>query len=139
MEKKDVLKALKNYLKTTDCNPYLSGSHKIDKLCFHSESWVTGGVGGGSCWDTGEEDHHYELSEQQSQSIECLEQFLEEFYPHLSLSQYQELIYKVKNEYWTENEYYGNYTNYRCAYITFEDIADFFANLNKPETLSIYR
>jgi hypothetical protein len=145
MEKEDVLTALEDYLKK-DGHPYLSGS--IDKLNgvdlkdfkgLVSESWRTGGVGGGSCWDEGDEDPHYELVEEESEPIKALEKFLEEFYPHLSISQYKEIMQHVQTEYWTDYEYYGNHTDYACRYITFESIANTLVNLKKPTNTKIYR
>lgn len=145
MEKEDVIQALEAYLKK-DGHPYLSGS--LDKINgvelkdfkgLVSEAWRTGGVGGGSCWDEGDEDPHYELGEEESEPIKALENFLEEFHPNLSLSQYKEIMQHVNTEYWTDYEYYGNHTDYACHYITFENIAKALVNLKKPQTMKIYR
>ncbi len=143
MEKEDVLKALKDF-QEKECNPYLYGgfSFKID--CLHSEAWVTGGVTGGSCYDEGDSgdgsytDPHYDREPEEPNTIENLEKFLREFYPDLSLSQYNELMAHVKTEDWSEYEYYGNYTNYECAYITFDDIVNYFVNMNKPKLVKSY-
>jgi hypothetical protein len=146
MEKEDVFKAIDAYLKK-DCNPYLSGSPgnlggknlKKEFKGFHSEAWRTGGIGGGSCWDEGDEDPHYELGEEESEPINTLEEFLKDFYPHLSLSQYKELMHHVRTEYWSEYEYYGNHTDYACHYITSDDIANFLVNLKKTQPIKLYR
>jgi hypothetical protein len=138
MKKEDIINKLEDFAKKN--NPYLYGSHTISKPCLHSEAWRTGGVGGGSCWDDGEgEDPHYELDSDNPETITILEQFLEEFYPHLSLSQYKGLMLHVRSDDWSEYEYYGNYTNYECAYITFEDIAEYLVNLKNPKLSKSYR
>jgi hypothetical protein len=137
MKKEDIISKLEVFAKKN--NPYLSGGHDIGKPCLHSEAWRTGGVGGGSCWDDGTEDVHYELDSEGSETITILEEFLEEFYPHLSLSQYKGLMLHIMNDDWSEPEYYGNYTNYECAYITFEDIAEYLVKLKEPQLLKSYR
>jgi len=138
MEKQDVLKALEEF-QAKNSNPYLYGSKYFKEPCFHSESWVTGGVGGGSCWDEGDngdgsyQDPHYDRESEEPVPIVLLENFLREYYPDLSLSQYRDLMSHVQTTDWGENEYYGNYTNYECSYIKFEDIANYFVSLNKPK------
>lgn len=133
MDKKDILAQLETFAEKK--NPYLSGLHKISTPCLHSEAWRTGGVGGGSCWDDGTEDVHYELGSDNPETIENLENFLEEFYPNMSLSQYKDLMSHLQTDDWSDHEYYGNYTNYMCSYITLEDIANFLVNLKLPKSV----
>jgi len=82
-----------------------------------SKKWTIGGIGGGSCWDEGDEDHdpHYELEEQDEPEDNTIEIILKNMLPEISLDSFLE-----KNElwqFWEEDtdldcEYYGNYTRY---------------------------
>lgn len=136
MEKEDVMKALESFSKN-NCNPYLSGykpytkDQSLNKIkCFHSEEWAVGGRSGGSCWNDGA---HRNVEAEEPKPIELLEAFLEEFYPCLNLAQYKGLTNKIETEEWCDSEYYGNYTNFECAYIKFDDIAEYLVNIKKPK------
>lgn len=80
--------------------------------------WSTGGVSGGSCWDTGDDDPHYHTSGEPEEELTQLDTILEHFSPNISFLQYkklcQELIERGEHR---ENEYYGNYTDYAHKFI----------------------
>jgi hypothetical protein len=81
-----------------------------------NKKWTIGGIGGGSCWDDGDHDPHYELSEQDEPEDNTIEIILKNIFPEISLNSFLE-----KNElwqFWDEDtdldcDYYGNYTRFR--------------------------
>lgn len=91
--------------------------HKSNYDFMIEKKWRTGGVGGGSCWDEGDEenDPHYELSEEDEPEDNTIEIILKNMVPEIPLDSFLR-----KNELWTfwdessdsEWEYYGNYTDY---------------------------
>lgn len=89
------------------------------------KKWTTGGVGGGSCWDEGDEEHdpHYELSEEDEPEDNTIEIILKNMLPEISLEHFLE-----KHELWqfweedsdSDYEYYGNYTYYSTKTLKFD-------------------
>lgn len=80
----------------------------------YETSWVTGGVTGGSCYDEGSSRHYGREAEDEPED-EYLDVLLEEVCPDLTFLQYRALLkaglYSYRDS--SENEYYGNYTDYR--------------------------
>lgn len=101
-------------------NPYFYGcgysSWERDKKPIEpmiGVQWTTGGRGGGSCWDTGEDDPHYSLEGEVESELTELDTILEHFVPDITFIQYKKLCQDVvERGTHTENEYYGNYTHY---------------------------
>lgn len=130
MTKKEILQELESFLKCTS-NPYLSGYHKpygnepiLDSKDFNgfvSDSWRVGGVNGGNCWG-GQADQP--VSADDPAELTILDEFLEQKMPTLSFLQYKKISKFIKTQEWSCREYYGNYYEYKCCYITFEDIAN---------------
>jgi len=87
--------------------------------------WTTGGTGGGSCWDTGDEDHHYSISGEQEPEFEDLDKILEHFYPGITHLQYKRLCREVveSGDHY-QNEYYGNSTNYAHKIVRLQKLYD---------------
>lgn len=133
MDKDNIFQALDAFL-SKNFNPYLSGyfnksEYSLNKIkCFHSEAWAVGGRTGGSCWNNGA---NRDVEQEDSKPIELLENFLEDFYPHLSLAQYKGLTDLIVTESWCDSEYYGNYTYYECSYIEFKAIAEYLVNMKE--------
>lgn len=89
---------------------------------FYNE-WSTGGVEGGSCWDTGEEDnHHSYTSSNPPATLTGLDAFLEAEFPNISFLTYKRLEAKVKIGDYSVNEYYGNRSDYGTKSLEFEDV-----------------
>lgn len=84
-----------------------------------SEIWCVGGVGGGNCWT---DDGHYDLAADPEPDLEVLDKILERAAPNITYLQYKKLSKMIKTEDYSQNEYYGNYTNYRKKYISVDDI-----------------
>ena len=81
-------------------------------LAFLEVSWRYGGVSGGSCWDDGK-DHHYSMTGDPEPSFEDLDKLLLKVAPNISFLVYRNLENKlVERDERSENEYYGNYTEY---------------------------
>lgn len=99
----------------------------------------TGGIGGGSCWDTGEGDPHYAYTNDNAESAEipALDTLLEAISPNITFLQYKRLmsIAKVENHSWSENEYYGNCSNYVRKRVKLGDLYGALCEMNllKPE------
>jgi hypothetical protein len=126
MNKEEILKELDSFMEGKSL-PYLSGYYGLfndgNFKGFHSTDWVTGGIGGGSCWNEGDDDDsiYYELHSDAPEKIVLLEEFLQNEFP---LVKYDELDSYIKELDYRDNEYYGNHTDYSCAYITFDELAD---------------
>jgi hypothetical protein len=95
--------------------------------------WRCGGVSGGSCWDTGEVDHHHPISgDQESEDVEkYLEEVLGELCPNLTFLQYKRLtrdLYERGER--TDSEYYGNYTEYAFKWVELKKLYDRLVEMN---------
>lgn len=77
-----------------------------------SDRWITGGLGGGSCWDEGE-DRHYSIKADTPLEFNRFDELLEKLVPDLSFFKYKRLKSKcveLKSD--CDDDYYGNYTNH---------------------------
>lgn len=129
MNKENILKALEEFQKENS-NPYLSGyRHESwsnvpnlnDFKGFTSEEWAVGGRTGGNCWNDGA---NRSIDAEPEKEITLLDAFLEKFMPNITFLQYKKLTKFFKTEEWTDYQYYGNATDYKLFYITFDDIAE---------------
>lgn len=89
--------------KQEEVSPYIS-----------TGQWTTGGMRGGSCWDTGEgPDPHYSKDADPEPEFVQLDKLLELVWPTITHLQYKNLVRElVTLEEGCDNEYYGNYTNW---------------------------
>lgn len=118
---------LEEYLKANP-NPYIYGGDMGKSFeGFHSDSWTVGGLTGGNCWGS---DADQAVRAEEAPEFNQLDQFLETYYPKITFLQYKKLLPLIKTREFTVGEYYGNYTDYRVFYVTFEDIIDVMANLD---------
>jgi hypothetical protein len=135
MEKQEWMQALEDFQKNHE-NPELkfygyrheSWKSETDLKTFqgfYSEPWVIGGRTGGNPW--GEADRDSDAEE--PKEINLLDEFLEKYYPNITFLQYKRLMRLIKNLTWTNDEYYGNSSDYKCAYITFEDISEYLSKI----------
>lgn len=88
---------------------------------FVGESYRVGGLTGGDCWG-GEANQSVEKDEKPM--FEKLDSFLECYFSDLTFIEYRKIIPLIMHDYYTEYEYYGNYTNYEFEYVTFNELAD---------------
>lgn len=80
---------------------------------FVESRWVTGGVSGGSCWDTGDENPHYPLEGEPEPEFDAFDKIIEELAPNIGFVQYKRLCREVIERSSKQvNEYYGNHTTY---------------------------
>mgnify|MGYP006935470136 CR=1 FL=1 len=86
--------------------------------------WETGGVSGGSCWDSSNP-QPYTTSNPEGE-LQCLDKILEYFVPNLSFLQYR-ILYNslVERESRTEYEYYGNSTDYSYKEVDIKKLFDY--------------
>lgn len=113
-------------------NPYLPGGMGRDsKEPAIAEYWRTGGVSGGSCWDTGDnDDQFYDMESEPEPEFESLDKILEHFAPNVTFLQYKRLIQDcVERGDHRENEYYGNHTNYAYKIIKLEALFKYMKGL----------
>ena len=76
-------------------------------------SWVTGGVSGGSCWDTGDSDPHSSFRGDPEPDNDSFDKILELVDPTISFLQYRQIQRAcVEHGTYSQNEYYGNHTDY---------------------------
>lgn len=80
--------------------------------------WSTGGVRGGSCWDTGEDNHYHYDSDETEPKVTVLDAFLIKYFPQITFLQFRQLAEIIEEDSDTESEYYGNYTNYQIRKVS---------------------
>lgn len=129
MKKDQLLDELEAFLKANP-NPYTYAQVTKDDCLdssefkgFISESWITEGMEGGSCWANADT----YITPEEPKDLTLLDDFLESKMPELSFVKYRKLLKLVKIFDWSRSEYYGNYYRYKCLYISFDDIVDFLA------------
>ena len=86
-----------------------------------SVKWCTGGISGGSCWST-DEDHHYATTGEEEPDFNDFENLILHFYPNITFVEFRNIRGLIKQNDWTEDEYYGNSTNYSERYVYLEDV-----------------
>lgn len=90
------------------------------------EQQCVGGVRGGSCWDSADSHQEEFNCEHTPIEIECLEDILTELCPAITFLQYKKLERCMNTHILetTENEYYGNSSNFQQMVITMGDLYD---------------
>ena len=86
------------------------------------ESWTTGGVGGGSCWDDGEHDNHYAIEGDKEPELTDLFTIMEAISPELSFLKARKLMELIKYDSYTDNEYYGNCYHFGVKYVDLREL-----------------
>jgi len=93
--------------------------------------WCTGGVSGGSCWDTGEKDSHYPVKGESQPNFNSLDLILECVCPKITLLESKKLMRNVMiTKDYCDNEYYGNYTNYSQIYVQVDELYKYLVENN---------
>ena len=100
-----------------------SRNKKIEKPRLYVE-WSTGGVSGGSCWDSSDPQPY--TNNDPAPELELLDKILETFYPKLSFLQYRALTSKLmKSDGFSVGEYYGNSTDYQFKMVDLRELYDY--------------
>lgn len=89
--------------------------------------WSTGGKSGGSCWGGVPEGY---TSTEKEPNFDCLDNILANYCPNISYLKYKKLAELIDIEYYTENEYYGNSTDYCVKKIEIRKLYDFLCNVS---------
>lgn len=96
---------------------------KINKPRLFVE-WSTGGVSGGSCWESSDPQPY--TSHDKPKELQILDVILERICPTISFLQYKALYKQlVKYDVRTENEYYGNSTDYANLQVDLKELFDY--------------
>ena len=85
--------------------------------------WETGGYIGGSCWDNSNPQPY--TTGNQPEELTSLDTILERFVPTITFLQYRQIAPLIKTDSRTENEYYGNSTDYSYKELDLKDLYDF--------------
>lgn len=102
-------------------HPYCGQYEKCDP--YLQIKWETGGVSGGSCWETSNPLPY--TTNNVEPDFEMLDDILLEYVPKLSFLQYKQLNKYIKTDSETEYEYYGNCTKYGIKRILLKDLYQF--------------
>lgn len=87
-----------------------------------SVKWITGGIRGGSCYGASESDHYPRESDPEPE-FEDFDNLVELFVPNITYLHFKKLskaVVQFKDS--TQNDYYGNSTEYREKFSYLEDI-----------------
>ena len=84
--------------------------------------WSTGGQGGASCWDEGPA-QYYATEGSPQPEFEELDKILEVVCPNIGFLQYKRICREVvKDQRYSDSDYYGNYDNYAIKYVMMKDL-----------------
>jgi hypothetical protein len=84
--------------------------------------WHTGGVSGGSCWESSNPER-YETGHKRPK-FEVLDLVLKELMPSISYLQFREIEDLIHTDSETDREYYGNCTDYDIEYIVLSELIE---------------
>lgn len=59
------------------------------------KKWITGGIGGGSCWDEPGDEPHYELCEQDEPKDNTISTILKNFLPEISIEVFLKMMMNI--------------------------------------------
>lgn len=100
----------------------LAKEHFYTKYDYYSVEWRVGGLTGGSCWG---DDANQPVDADPEPDMEYLDSFLEKIAPNITFLQYKKLLREtVTYDTYSDNDYYGNYSNYSVKKITFDALYD---------------
>lgn len=92
---------------------------RIKELVIYTR-YETGGYSGGSCWDSSDPQPY--LEEPPSDKFKVLDMVLEELMPNITYLQFKKIDALIHSEEESENEYYGNSTDYKVEYIVLSEL-----------------
>jgi len=125
------------------CSPGLENSldWKKRSVFFYAEV-NTGGASGGSCWDTGDDDGAQPYDGKELDLNDFIFSYLKPILNYILASHANEkspeelcqILYNnpsiIKEDYRSDTQYYGNYDDYSCYYITLGDLYQFLSENN---------
>ena len=100
-----------------------SGIKIVHKEAALINSWETGGVSGGSCWDSSNP-QPYSSGKVEPEWTELTE-ILEHFVPEITFLKYKALMGLTTMIEKTEHEYYGNHTDYAIRVLPLKTLYEF--------------
>lgn len=103
-----------------DNKPYIKDG------CIYME-WETGGVSGGSCWESSDPQPY--TCDNPEPSFDVLDKIIEAVMPDLSYMNYKKLCFLIETGTRHQREYYGNCVNYRFKKIDVAKLCTFFEGL----------
>lgn len=113
----DIKLRLSRYDKKTDWDAQLV-------ICY---MWETGGVSGGSCWESSNPQPY--ISNKKEPEWNVLDKIFEKFRPNISYLEYKKLVSSLeKKTDYTEHEYYGNKSHYDVKYIVLDELYQYFVD-----------
>ena len=87
--------------------------------------WESGGVSGGSCWDSSDPQPY---TNEDVPKFEVLDIVLRELCPELHYLQYKQIEDMIQDNEESDWEYYGNCTDFKIKFIVLDDLLNY---LNK--------
>ena len=81
--------------------------------------WESGGVSGGSCWDSSNPQPYTNTDKPK---FEILDIVLRNIAPNITYLQYKVIEDLIRNKYESKYEYYGNSTDYEINFIVLTDL-----------------
>ena len=90
--------------------------------------WESGGVSGGSCWDSSDPRDY--TSDAPKDKMKVLDITLKELKPNLTFLEFRMIEGLIQNSQETEWEYYGNCTNWVIEYIKLSDLYEALAKFD---------
>ena len=95
------------------------------------KEWRIGGLTGGGCWDG--MNANEAVSADEEPDFNGLDDILSEMCPKLTFLHYRKIEKLVRSFDYTQNEYYGNYSEYRTEYIPLHDLYNLLKDLGYVE------
>ena len=135
MEFKDFEELVKSLVTVRDHHINgMYGSEERDKAdsFISSNHWVTGGASGGSCWDTEDDAGATPYDGDEPEDLTDIDNILAVTHPDIPYMKYKQLYNKlnIQRKTFSENEYYGNYTDYAYEYLYVKDMYEAMKELN---------
>lgn len=92
---------------------------RIKELVIYTR-YETGGYSGGSCWDSSNPQPF--STDPPNDKFKVLDMVLEELMPNITYLQFKKIDALIHSEEESENEYYGNCTDYKVEYIVLSEL-----------------
>lgn len=90
--------------------------------------WETGGVSGGSCWESSDPQNY--TTGNTPEQLHSLDKIMEAFCPQITLLKGRELERLIEEGEHIVREYYGNRTEYGHLYLPLRSVYDFLVDNN---------
>ncbi len=93
--------------------------------------WCTGGVSGGSCWDSSNPRPY--SREDCKPNFTVLDIVLKELIPTITYLQYKEIEQLIHTNHETQHEYYGNSIDFEIVYIILSELINMLQKFKQDE------